>query len=225
MKKIWCKVTEIWAITKGLTQNFDVKLMNGQMEGRMDRRTDGMTKTIYPLTYFVCRGYNKKACVFLYNTLCLPLQNICESPRNRFQWYLIYGVNTNFPRKGQGRQLKMYMVASYHSCTHCLNLFNITEVLWQYSKGNSCYLEWTRKCLQRDRWKDRRQAYPCIPQNFWSNNNELDKMVFPANSDQPPHPVHLIGFAVCMKLFFDYLASQRRLIRLHGCGSESLLDA
>ena len=31
--------------------------MDGRTESRKDGRTDGMTKTIYPSTYFVCRGY------------------------------------------------------------------------------------------------------------------------------------------------------------------------
>ena len=39
---------------KTLTQ--DVKI---RTDARTDRRTDGKTKAIYPLTYFVCRGYNK----------------------------------------------------------------------------------------------------------------------------------------------------------------------
>ena len=30
----------------------------GLMDGQNHGRTHGMTKTIYPLTYFVCQGYN-----------------------------------------------------------------------------------------------------------------------------------------------------------------------
>ena len=40
-------------------KNADFKPHKYPLVKRTDRRTDGMTKTIYPLTYFLCRGYNK----------------------------------------------------------------------------------------------------------------------------------------------------------------------
>ena len=39
-------VAETRAITKGITQNFDVKLMDGRKDGRTNERTDGRTDGI-----------------------------------------------------------------------------------------------------------------------------------------------------------------------------------
>ena len=42
-------------------QNFDAKF-NRRTHGQMNGRMEGKTKTIYPSTYSVCQGYNKKTC-------------------------------------------------------------------------------------------------------------------------------------------------------------------
>ena len=50
----------MYAKGKTFTQNFDANV-NIHTDAR--RWTDGKTKTIYPMTYFVCRGYNELAVI------------------------------------------------------------------------------------------------------------------------------------------------------------------
>lgn len=43
---------------QGLMQNFDIKV-DERTDRQRSERSVGKTKTIYPLTYFLCRRYNQ----------------------------------------------------------------------------------------------------------------------------------------------------------------------